>query len=1199
MRLTLFMLLGKAGFVSAILLLLKLPVQGQVIPDRTLGNENSVVVPDQNIRGIPSERIDGGAVRGSNLFHSFQEFNVDEGRGVYFSNPDNIVNILTRVTGGNISQILGTLGVLGNANLFLINPNGIVFGPNARLDVGGSFFATTADGILFENGFEFAASNPESPPLLTINMPLGLNIRENPGTIVNKASITNSQGNITGLEVPKGNSLLLVGGDIIIDGGGLNAPEGRIELAGLSTPGTFGLAVENNNINLNVPENSNFSNINLNNDARVSVLGTGGGDIIVNANNFTATNGGRLVAGTEGEGNGGNIIVNANKLEILGTGELDFGSGFYNSATPESLGNAGNILINTRSFRATSGATVNSVTGGLGNAGNIDLISTEFVELSEGYIESLALESSTGNAGNISIATGIYQSFGANGYLWSGTVNGGKNAGNIVINADSVRLLNQSSIDSSNRFASGNAGTVEINARNDINVSGESFIDAQSSGSGNGGKVTLRAGDLIRFDNGDIFTSSVIDSSGKAGDIDIKASSLSLTNNSRITAFASGGGNAGNITVSTRDFVALDNDSELSVSNYGSGAGGNVFMTTGQLFVRGGSTIVADVIEGNQPAGNLIINATETVDIAGSNEEIPGVFFRSRLSASNTANGNAGNLSIRTQKLTIRDGANVLAAALGNASAPGNISIQATESVEIFGTTPDQLSSSSIGAETIAEDRTTGVTANIIIKTGQLTIRDGSTIAAFTFGNSPGGTIEINASERVEVSGTRPISNFPSAIDTESNGTGKAGEIIITTNQFIVRDGGQVTASTSSEGQGGTLRVNAEFIELVGGVPAFPSQLETRTRGDGTGGTLLINARRLSVQEGARISTTTQGVGNAGNAVIDVSEVDIGGISTDGKTPSGIFADTTRGSAGDGGSVILSATNFLNVNNLGQITVSSAGTGAAGNLQVNSPFIQLDNQASFRAETAAGDRGNITLNTSDLRLRNNSNITTNATGVATGGNIEINTDNLIAIEDSDISANAQQAFGGQVIINANAIFGTQFRTQQSGASDITATSELGPEFSGTVELNTEIDPSSGLIELDANVVDPNALIAQNFCEQGKDSQFIVTGRGGLPPNPRDLQSVNLSRVGLIETVPNNSPQNSTINNQNYTLSRQPFFDHSQSSNNKEPVTSENIIPARGWIRNEKGEVILVSYDPTKTGVRRQPYNFNNCQPQLP
>ena len=191
-----------------------LPTSAQIVPDNSLGNENSVVTPNVNIRGINSDRIDGGAVRGSNLFHSFQEFNIREGRGAYFSNPDNIVNILTRVTGGNISQILGTLGVLGNANLFLINPNGIVFGPNARLDVGGSFFATTADGILFENGFEFAASNPEAPPLLTINMPLGLNIRENPGAIVNQ-TVATGRGS-SGLVQVKANEVEIAG-DLSID----------------------------------------------------------------------------------------------------------------------------------------------------------------------------------------------------------------------------------------------------------------------------------------------------------------------------------------------------------------------------------------------------------------------------------------------------------------------------------------------------------------------------------------------------------------------------------------------------------------------------------------------------------------------------------------------------------------------------------------------------------------------------------------------------------------------------------------------------------------------------------------------------------------------------------------------------------------------------------------------------------------------
>src|SRR4028118_915594 len=130
-------------------------VNAQIVPDNTLGAESSVVTPIPNIPGIRSDRIDGGATRGPNLFHSFQEFNVGEGRGAYFANPTGIENILTRVTGSNASNILGKLGVLGGANLFLLNPNGILFGANSSLDVQGSFLASTASSIQFDNGEVF------------------------------------------------------------------------------------------------------------------------------------------------------------------------------------------------------------------------------------------------------------------------------------------------------------------------------------------------------------------------------------------------------------------------------------------------------------------------------------------------------------------------------------------------------------------------------------------------------------------------------------------------------------------------------------------------------------------------------------------------------------------------------------------------------------------------------------------------------------------------------------------------------------------------------------------------------------------------------------------------------------------------------------------------------------------------------------
>lgn len=127
----------------------------QITPDTTLGNENSTVTSTGEV-----DSINGGATRGANLFHSFGEFNINEGRAAVFTNPTGIENILTRVTGANPSNILGTLGVAGNANLFLMNPNGIIFGANARLDIGGSFVGTTANAITFgEQGF-FSATNP-------------------------------------------------------------------------------------------------------------------------------------------------------------------------------------------------------------------------------------------------------------------------------------------------------------------------------------------------------------------------------------------------------------------------------------------------------------------------------------------------------------------------------------------------------------------------------------------------------------------------------------------------------------------------------------------------------------------------------------------------------------------------------------------------------------------------------------------------------------------------------------------------------------------------------------------------------------------------------------------------------------------------------------------------------------------------------
>ncbi|MBD2434025.1 MULTISPECIES: filamentous hemagglutinin N-terminal domain-containing protein [Fischerella] len=597
--------------------------EAQIIPDNSLGAESSIVNPDV-IKGIPSDRIDGGAIRGSNLFHSFQEFNVGEGRGAYFSNPANITNILTRVTGGNPSNILGKLGVLGNANLFLLNPKGIFFGPNASLDLGGSFFGTTADSFIFNNNFEFSATDPQAPPLLTVNVPIGLRFRNNPGIIANQSIAQDANNNVVGLQVQPGNSLALVGGNInLSDGGRLTATGGSIELGGLATSGTVGLDVTGNNFKLNFPTNILLSDITLSN-ARVQnnlfpeTTGTAG-DVNVTANNLSLINGGQISASTYGKGNAGRVIINAtNNISASGEDSNGSNSGIFSRVYSTEKGDAGGIEINTKDLSLTDGAVISASTFGNGNAGRVIINASGNItadgEDQDGFVSgifSIVNPSSVGNAGGIEIKTNNLSL--TNGAVINASTLGQGNAGSVIINA--TGNITASGKDQEG-FGSGiysvvassgvgDAGGIKINARS-LSLSNGATLTTDSEGTGAAGNIEVTTAKDIRLDNRASITANT---TGGQGNIILNSRDLILRRNSIIQTNARGTVQGGNISILTGNFVALGN-SDIS-ANAEKGFGGNVFIQAAYRFSSPDSDITATSDLGTQFGGTVRINTTD------------------------------------------------------------------------------------------------------------------------------------------------------------------------------------------------------------------------------------------------------------------------------------------------------------------------------------------------------------------------------------------------------------------------------------------------------------------------------------------------------------------------------------------------------------------------------------------------------------
>lgn len=1022
-------------------------VKAQVSADTTLPNPTQVTPTTQGVE------INGGTTRGNNLFHSFTDFSVPTGTEAFFNNNSQIVNILNRVTGGNVSSIDGLIRANGSANFFLINPAGIIFGENAQLNLGGSFFASTADTLLFDDGIEFSATNPENSATLTINAPIGLNFRDNPGNI----TVNNSN-----LQIAPGKILSLTGGNVSINGGGLLAPGGRIELGGLSAVGEIGISSDSS---LTFPDGVVRSDVSLGNGASVDVAADNGGTININAKDLTLTGASILNAGIES--GLGNLEAQAGNINLNTTGEISLrqSSKVFNRVNENAIGNSGNINIQTDSLTVLEESSLSASAFGLGNAGDITINATNELVFGEltGAFSIVDIEGDSGNinvtANNISLT---------NGAQLSTATFGEGNAGNIVVNAlDSISLDGEAQDGSVSGFTAeitsegiGNGGNINVTTNN-LSVTNGARLSSLNNGQGEAGNIIVNASDSISlngqsqagFDSG-FYTEVQQGAIGNAGKIEVNTGSLTISNNANLTTTSRGQGNAGNILINATNGVTLNQEGSIdaSIALGGQGNAGEITINAGKNIALDGflTGITANLVLATGEGGKIKITG-ESLSLANN------AFINA---SNNLSQGAGGNIQIDvTDSISLQEGASIASNSSGIGGEAGNITIQAGGNVVLEGSSIFAPSSISTSTSTSSKGGDINITSNSLI------LNNYSQIFASTFGEGNAGNINVEVFDSVTGNGTL------SFLSSLTNGAGNAGDVTIKAGKNLSFDGvgSGVNTGTFSSGQGGDINLTTDSLTL-----SNRAALLTSTIGEGNAGNIKVNTDSISLNSSAQIDSSTSAQGNAGNIQVNASDSVV--LNENTRLRSAAFPE----SVGKAGNVEVK-TDSLFVNKNAQVTVESNGQGNGGNLFIQADSLNLEDNALLNASTFSGEGGNIILQIGKfLFLKDNSTISAEAFNNANGGNLTIDARFIIAFpnQNNDIVANAAQGRGGNIDITTEGIFGIEERPLNPFTNDINASSQFGLDGEITLNLiNTDIFQETA--ELPRKIVEiDNRLVAK-------------------------------------------------------------------------------------------------------------------------
>jgi len=719
----------------------------QVVLDGKFGTSGAVAGPNFDIAA------NLGATRGNNLFHSFAQFDLKAGDVATFSGPANIQNILSRVTGGSPSSINGTVrSSIAGANFFLINPKGILFGPRASVNVSGAFAASTADYLKLADGARFvAALDADDSGLSTAPVSAFGFLGNNPG------SITTEQSALRGAN---GSTLSLVGGDISVSGGVVQAPAGRIDVVSVQSSGEVLVdpkSLTRAEFNAAFPQQGQ---INLQNGALADASGAGGGRIVIRGGRLTVDNA-KIQANTTGTTAGQGIdIAVANELDLLNGGQI-------NSLSPLGRGDSGNIVLSAESIRLDGGGLVEEI----GNP-----------------------------ATQISTASGDPS-------LGGGSAKGG----DIVIQASSLEMVNSAEI-SSATYGAGNAGRIEISApsvRLDAMLTTLAEISANTwktlSGGGNAGDIVLRTDTLDLLNGASLLAATF--GTGNAGRIDITAKSVNMANSGVITPATFGTGKGGSIAV-TADSVLLDRSFIQAVTTFTAGdpsaaKGGNISIATGSLEIRNGGQISATTL--GSGAGGAIDLTADSIRLTGDNgaSGLPtGIAAASGQEFGDlvlVGSGNGGDIVIRPKNpgvlaLTISDGAQISTSTLGPGKG-GRIDISAS-SLRLSDGGNISSASSSL-------DPGAGTAGNVNVSVSDSIVLSEHGLITTEAPNADGGNISLTAGSEIQLTDSKI---------TAQAGPGGGGNITLLAPSLIYLLDSTLTAQ--AVGDGGNLTIDPIFFIL-------------------------------------------------------------------------------------------------------------------------------------------------------------------------------------------------------------------------------------------------------------------------------------------------------------------------------------------------------------------------------------------------